>query len=242
MLSRNEVKYIQSLSHKKNRDEAGCFIAEGVKIIGELMQAGFTMKKIYATKDWIETNKPLINVTEVNDADLKRISNFETPNKVVAIVEKKNLPQTPELKNKLTLVLDGIQDPGNLGTIIRTADWFGIENIIASADTADVFNAKVVQSTMGSIARVNIFYTDLKAFLSENKIVVYGAMLNGENILTMKKPNEGLLLIGNEGKGIREDIQPFIQQKITIPQTGKAESLNAAVATGILLFCLKLKV
>ncbi len=239
MLSRNEVKYIQSLGHKKTRDEAGCFVAEGVKVVDELMQSGFTIKKIYAVKNWIETNNYLNDVTEVNETELKRISNFETPNKVVAVLEKKKLPQIPDAKNKLTLVLDGIQDPGNLGTIIRTADWFGIENIIASTDTADVFNTKVVQSTMGSIARVNVFYTDLNTFLSENKIAVFGAMLNGEDISTVKKTNEGLVLIGNEGKGIREDIQPFIQKRISIIKIGEAESLNAAVATGIILFSLR---
>ena len=239
MLSRNEVKYIQSLGHKKNRDEEGCFVAEGVKVVGELIQTGFTIKKIYAIKNWIETNKYLTNITEVEETELKRISNFETPNKVVAIVEKKKLSPIPNLKNKLTLVLDGIQDPGNLGTIMRTADWFGIENIIASGDTADVFNAKVVQSTMGSIARVNIFYTDIEAFLSENKIAVYGAMLNGENISTIKKINEALVLIGNEGKGIRENLKPFVEKKILIPGIGNAESLNAAVATGIILYSLR---
>lgn len=236
MLSRNEVKYIQSLYHKKNRDEEGLFVAEGIKLTDELLNAGFNAKKIYAHKDWIELHPAIENITEINEDELKKISNFETPNKIFAIFQKKALIQIPDLKNKMTLVLDGIQDPGNLGTIIRTADWFGIENIIASADTADLYNFKVVQATMGSIARVNIFYTDLKTFLSGNKIIVCGAVLDGENISAFEKPNECIVVIGNESKGIRNDIQPYIQRKISIEKKGKAESLNAAVATGIILW------
>src|SRR6478735_255200 len=166
MLSRNEVKYIQSLRQKKNRDEERLFVAEGVKIVSELLQAGFGVKKTYAIKDWIDQNTNVKNAILINDDELKKISNFETPNKVLAIVHQKKQYAIPDLKNKITLVLDGIQDPGNLGTIIRTADWFGVRNIIASNDTADVYNAKVVQATMGSIARINIFYTDLTSFLS----------------------------------------------------------------------------
>ncbi len=239
MISRNEVKYIQSLRHKKNRDEEDLFIAEGVKLISELIAADFNLKKIYAVKDWIDANAQIKNIVEIDENELKRISNFETPNKVLALVQKKKLVQIPDLKNKITLMLDGIQDPGNLGTIIRTADWFGIENIIASTDTADVYNAKVVQATMGSIARVNIFYTDLSSFLSTNKIMVIGAVLDGKNISDLKKINECILIIGNESKGIRSDVAPFIQQKISIPKKGNAESLNAAVAAGIILFCFK---
>jgi len=236
MLSRNEVKYIQSLRHKKNRDEDDLFIAEGVKIVDELISADFVIKNIYAVKDWIEKNSTVENVIEVSDDELKRISNFETPNKVLAVVGQNKLTQIPDLENKITLLLDGIQDPGNLGTIIRTADWFGVENIIASPDTADMYNPKVVQATMGSIARINIFYTDLNAFLSTNTITVCAAVLDGENISAIDKINECILIIGNESKGVRESIQPYIQKKISIQKNGKAESLNAAVAAGIILF------
>ena len=239
MLSRNEVKYIQSLYHKKNRDSENLFISEGIKLTDELIHAGFVAKKIYALKEWIEIHPDIENATEVNEAELKRISNFETPNKVFAIFQKKTSVIKQDLRNKVTLVLDGIQDPGNLGTIIRTADWFGIEHIIASNDTADVYNPKVVQATMGSIARVHVLYTDLKTFLSSNKIIVCGAMLNGENILGIQKLRECFLIIGNESKGIRNEILPFIKKKITIPKIGGAESLNAAVATGIILASLK---
>ena len=239
MLTKSEVKYIQSLYYKKNRDAEKLFIAEGVKLVEELLLSDFKIKKIYALKNWINLHDKIKNVTEISEPELKKISNFETPNKVLAIVQQKNSTHIPPLKNKITILLDGIQDPGNLGTIVRTADWFGIENIIASNDTADVYNPKVVQSTMGSIARVNIFYTDLKTFLSSNKIIVYGAVLDGENISTIKKQKECLLIIGNESKGIRDDIHPYIQKRISIPKTGNAESLNAAVAAGIILFSLK---
>jgi TrmH family RNA methyltransferase len=241
MLNRNEVKYIQSLYHKKNRNKEEVFIAEGIKIVAELINAGFSIKKIYGVKDWISVNSNISNAVEISEDELNKISNLETPNKVLAIFYKKNIAQLPELKNKISLVLDGIQDPGNLGTIIRIADWFGIENIIASDDTADLYNPKVIQSTMGSIARVHIFYIDLKSFFQSNKILVMGAVLNGDNIASLKKISEALLVIGNESKGIRADVEQYIQHRITIPKTGDAESLNAAVATGIILSWLKLK-
>jgi len=235
MLSRNEIKYIQTLFHKKNRDQEGLFIAEGVKIADELINSGFSIQKIYAIKDWADKHAGADNITVVTEDELKRISNLETPNQVVAVIRKKDTSAVPDLHNKITLLLDGIQDPGNLGTIIRTADWFGVENILASPDTADVYNSKVVQSTMGSIARVNVFYTDLQAFLSKNTITVCGAMLDGENIVTFKPVKEYLLVIGNESKGIRKEWLSMATEKITIPRIGAAESLNAAVATGIIL-------
>ncbi|MBS1747419.1 MAG: RNA methyltransferase [Bacteroidetes bacterium] len=236
MLSRNEVKYIQSLYHKKNRDKEGLFIAEGVKVIDELLSSDFKITKIFSLSDWKESHPYVTNVIEVDEASLNRISNFETPQKVLAIVEQKNTTQLPNLNTSITLILDGIQDPGNLGTIIRTADWFGIKNIIASPDTADVYNPKVVQSTMGSFTRVNMFYHDLETLLSFQKIKVIGAMLDGDNFSELQKHETCLLVIGNESKGIRPYIQAYIQQKITIPKIGNAESLNAAVATGIILW------
>ena len=236
MLSRNEVKYIQSLYHKKNRDEEGVFVAEGVKLISEILHSYFKPVKIYALNEWIDGNPGIKNVMEVNESELKKISNMETPGKVIALVRKKNTSKIPDLQKKITVLLDGIQDPGNLGTIIRTADWFGVENIIAASDTADVYNPKVIQATMGSFIRVNIFYTDLRQFLVSNKIQVYGAVLNGEDISEIKYLKECLLVIGNESKGIRNEILPYLQRKITIPGSGKAESLNAAVAAGIILW------
>jgi TrmH family RNA methyltransferase len=239
MLSRNEVKYIQSLYHKKNRNTEEVFIAEGTKLLHEILHSDYKIKKVYAVKEWLAQNSHIKNAVEINEDDLKKISNLETPNKVLALVYKKQLTQIPGLKNQITLVLDGIQDPGNVGTIIRTANWFGVKNIIASNDTANIYNPKVIQASMGAFTGVHIFYTDLKSFLSSNKILVCGAVLDGENISTIKKINECLLIIGNEGKGIHNEIYPFIQKKISIPKFGNAESLNAAVAAGIILWKLK---
>lgn len=235
MISKNEVKYIQSLSHKKNRDAEGVFIAETPKLVDELLKSGISIKKMYATKDWQPISGYDTAVDVVDEVTLSRISQLETPNKIVAIAEKKKLPPLA-FSDCLTLVLDGIQDPGNMGTIIRIADWFGITQIIGSRDTVDCYNPKVVQSSMGSITRVNVWYDELVPLLAKDKIPVYGALLQGESVYKMKHlPKEAMLVIGNESKGIRESLRPLIQYPVTIPRIGNAESLNAAVATGILL-------
>ncbi|HYK47108.1 MAG TPA: RNA methyltransferase [Parafilimonas sp.] len=239
MLSRNEAKYIQSLYHKKNRDAEEMFVAEGVKLVGELLRSGLKIYKIYALQKWIDHNADVDDAVVVTETELKKISGFETPNEVIAIAGKKAEVAVPDLKGKITLLLDGIQDPGNMGTIIRTAHWFGIQNIIAANDSADVYNPKVIQASMGSFLHVNIFYRDLKIFLSENTIPVYGTVLNGEDISMLARPDECVLIIGNESKGIRPDIIGFVEKKITIKRIGAAESLNAAIAAGIILwrFC-----
>lgn len=234
MISKNELKYIQSLYHKKVREETGLFVAEGVKLVNELLQNNFAVKKIYAVKEWKAPDAScLVNIIE--PFELEKISKLATPNQVLALVEQKILSQEPVQKNNLTIVLDGIQDPGNLGTIIRIADWFGITQIIASEDTADLYNSKVVQSTMGSIIRVNVWYKNIEQWLSTANVPVYGALLNGTSIYETTAIHEGILVIGNESKGIRSNLLPYIQHTITIPASGKAESLNAAVATGIIL-------
>jgi len=235
MISKNEIKYIQSLFQKKTGDKEGIFIAEGIKLVNELLQSDIVVRKIYATEEWIAEHKQHPNAIKVQPEELKKISTRSTPNRVLAIVEKKKLATEPLLESKITLVLDGVQDPGNFGTIIRIADWFGIDQIIASSDTADLYNSKVIQSTMGSFIRLNVWYKDLAAWLSNANIPVYGALLNGTDIYHVKPVKEGLLVIGNESKGISENILPFIQHALTIPKKGAAESLNAAVATGIIL-------
>lgn len=235
MINKSEIKYIQSLCHKKQRQQEGLFIAEGPKLVEELLGSNYEVHKLYALGDFIANNKlPLSNVVEVNETELERISGLQTPNKVLAIVKQREAT-IPDVKNKLSIVLDGIQDPGNLGTIIRIADWFGIENILCSNDTAELYNPKVVQSTMGSFVRVNVWYGDLEGFLSGNELPVYGTLLEGKSVYGTSKPKEGLLVIGNEGRGIRENILPFVKHPVTIPRVGGAESLNAAVATGIIL-------
>ena len=239
MLGKSQAKYIQSLGQKKVRDEEGVFVAEGPKIIAELLAStDANIQQLYALHDWIAANRDDCNgveIIEVDENDLTKISQLATPNKVLALVKKQ---ETPDLSTKgtVSLVLDTIQDPGNLGTIIRIADWFDIKQIICSKDCADMYNPKVVQSTMGSIVRVKMLYTDLAPWLEEqNDVFIYAAALEGQNVMAMKKITEGLIIIGNESKGISAEIFEQVDVKITIPRIGNAESLNAAVATGIIL-------
>jgi len=236
MLSKNELKYIQSLCHKKHRDEEKLFIAEGPKLVAELLQSEFEIKHIYAVKHWIETQPALqVPLTEITEAELDRISNLQTANEVVIIAKQKELKEEPVFTNNITIVLDGIQDPGNMGTIIRIADWFGVKQIVASKDSVEIYNPKVVQSTMGSLGRVDVWYKDVAEMITNVEMPVYGALLNGENIYEIKDVKEGLLVIGNESKGIREPLKSKVTNPVTIPKIGGAESLNAAVATGIIV-------
>ncbi len=238
MLSKTQVKYIQSLGHKKCRDEEDLFLAEGPKIVKELLSSkNITIRQIYAVNSWIRNNPAVsVGVSEITEQELERISQLKTPNQVIAIVEKIKWKDEPDYKEKVSLVLDSIQDPGNFGTIIRLADWFGIKQIICSPNCADVYNPKVVQSSMGSITRVQIEYTDLLHFLMKNKeIKIYAAKLEGISITKIGKLKEGFIVIGNESKGISPEISNLPSVSITIPSNGEAESLNAAVATGIIL-------
>jgi len=240
MLGKSQAKYIQSLGQKKVRDEAGVFVAVGPKIVAELLaSANADIQQLYALPDWIKANHHDCNgveLQEVDENDLGKISQLATPNKVLAVVKKFEVLPDIQTKGTVSLVLDVIQDPGNLGTIIRIADWFGIEQIVCSNDCADMYNSKVVQSTMGSIGRVNIIYTDLAGWLQDQKdVFIYAAALEGQNVPVMKKIKEGLIVIGNESKGIRPAIFELVDVKITIPRKGNAESLNAAVAAGIIL-------
>ena len=240
MLVKQKIKYIQTLGQKKFREQEGLFIAEGPKLVKELLEAdAIAVKEVYALKEWVDNNPVLsanIIITEISEQELEKISQLATPNKVLAIVQQYEVSGEITTKDSIILALDNIQDPGNLGTIIRIADWFGIKQIVCSLDSADMYNPKVVQSTMGSIARVNVFYTDLKEWLGAQKnIPIYAASLNGENITIIKKINEGIIIIGNESKGISDEIMKLAKVRITIPAKGKAESLNAAVATGIIL-------
>ncbi len=242
MISKSQTKYIQSLGQKKHRDQEGVFVAEGPKLVKELLQSkNAELICLYALNDWIEENEKLlkgINVSAINENELEKISQLKTPNQVIAVIKKFKM-QKPDVKRKISLVLDAIQDPGNLGTIIRIADWFGILQIVCSPDCADVYNPKVVQATMGSIARVKVFHTDLPAWLKQqNEVKVYATMFEGKDVTMMSPLKEGLIIIGNEAKGIRDELLQLVDEKITIPKKGGAESLNAAVATGIVLACL----
>ncbi|MCQ6958121.1 RNA methyltransferase [Mucilaginibacter sp. JC4] len=238
MLSKSQISLLTSLQHKKFRREHGLFMVEGYKSITEFIDSDYHIHTIYHTPDITPKLLKLsqkINFQEISLNDLQKISALKNPADAIATV---NIPQWSglnytTLKNKFSLVLDGVQDPGNMGTIIRTADWFGITNIICSEDTVDAYNPKVVQATMGSLARVNVTYTNLAGLISAAKLPVFGTLLNGENIYSTNFGTEGLIIMGNEGNGIRPDIQQLVTKAITIPRIGKAESLNVAIATAI---------
>ncbi len=236
MLSKNEVKYIQSLCHKSQRDADKVFVAEGPKLVHELVLANVDILHIYGLKDWIDTlENHSFSVTEISPVELEKISQLQTPNQVLLIARQILPVSEPVVKNQCILALDGIQDPGNMGTILRIADWFGIKQLVCSLDCVDIYNPKVVQSTMGSITRVQCWYTNLNEWLAGVEVPIYGALLNGKNVYEVEKMKEGILVIGNESKGIRSDVLSFITHPVTIPKKGRAESLNAAVATGIIL-------
>ena len=237
MLTKAQAKYIQNLGHKKLRDDENVFVAEGPKLVQELLQSGnVQLHSLYADEIFIKSNPDIINHVGISASELERISFLTTPNHVLAIFHKPVFEETLNLKDKISVMLDGIQDPGNLGSIVRIADWFGIETIICSKDSADVFNPKVVQSTMGSVARVNVVYAELEEFINEKDLpALYATVLDGKSVYEMEKLKEGIIVIGNESKGISDAILKSAHEKITIPRIGNAESLNAAVATGIII-------
>ena len=242
MLSKTYTKYIQSLHHKKVRDTEHVFIAEGSKVVMELLKSAiFSCEKVLGLQDWLQENENSIRkyyagpLQVIDNFDLQKISSLSSPTQVLGVF-KKLKKITVTAKGKISLVLDTIQDPGNLGTIIRIADWFGIPSVICSDNCTDMYNPKVVQSTMGSLGRVQIMYTNLAEWLQKNDTVhIYAATLNGKNVNELKGLKEGIIVIGNESKGISDEVMHLCTEKITIPKKGEAESLNAAVAAGIIL-------
>ncbi|OIP81921.1 MAG: RNA methyltransferase [Porphyromonadaceae bacterium CG2_30_38_12] len=240
MISKNQIKLIQSLQHKKNRDELGLFVAEGSKLVLDLLPA-FQHKWLFATEDWLfEHDSPDTPIEKISQEEFKKISSQKSPQGVLAVFEKpKQNLQSKSHTEQLCLALDDVQDPGNLGTIIRIADWFGIENIFCSLHSADAFSPKTVQSTMGSLARVKVYYIDLLDFI--NKLPtghpIYGTFMAETSIYNQKLNTKGLIVLGNEGNGISEAIANHVTQRITIPNFPKnnatAESLNVAVAAAI---------
>ena len=244
MISKNKKKFLSSLQQKKYRKKYKAFIAEGHKINFDLLTENVKCLELYATPEWSEKNISVLpeNVFAVPLSELKSVSNLKSPPEVIGVYETEDVEiDVAALKNSLVLALDGIQDPGNMGTIIRIADWFGIKQIICSGDTADLYNSKVVQATMGAIARVKVFYTDLNGFISEYKTMtglhVYGTFLEGENIYTEKLSENGMIVMGNEGKGISKETGELITTKLNIPNyppdAPTSESLNVSVATAI---------
>jgi TrmH family RNA methyltransferase len=240
MLTKAIIKLLQSLKDKKGRQEQGLFLVEGTKTVLELLGSKIEVKSLFATHDWLTSHQQLLksiaDCNTISEKELKQLSNLVTPQQVIAVAKNPQYQLSKiEFKNKFTIALDTIQDPGNLGTIIRIADWYGIESIVCSPTCADVFNPKVIQATMGSFIRVKIFYTELSSFFEGNKNqTVYGALMNGENLYQTKINKEGVLLIGNEGSGISEELLKYISKPITIPKIGGAESLNAGIATAII--------
>ena len=234
MVVKSELKLIKNLQQKKYRNENGLFVMEGKKAVEELLESGFKVYKLFSTGQELQGSKGTA-VETISMKDLKQISSLKNPNGVLGVFHKKTVSKIK--MEAWTVVLDGVQDPGNLGTIIRLCDWFGIEDLICSNETVDCYNPKVVQATMGSIARVNIFYTDLTDFLNATKVTVYGTFMEGERIHKTSLPEKGILVMGNEGNGISETIRKLCDHEISIPQFGKkvTESLNVATATAIFL-------
>ena len=229
MISKNQIKFVRQLEQKKYRKKEGLFVAEGPKVVGDLLRAGFNTQEIYATKEWNSNGK---RVQEVTDEELRKVSFLQHPQQVLALFEIPSAKLSSD--SALSLALDDVQDPGNLGTIIRIADWFGISTIYCSENTVDAWSPKVVQATMGSIARVNIVYTDLKELIQNATVPVYGTLLDGQNIYTQELSQDGIIVMGNEGNGISQAMRPLINRKLLIPQFHEGpESLNVAIATAI---------
>ncbi|WP_394775942.1 TrmH family RNA methyltransferase [Flavobacterium sp.] len=235
MVSKNQIKLISGLHQKKQRFANQLFFAEGVKVIQELLLSNFELEHLYTTQnDFEEVHSS--KRTLIYEQDLKKISALSTPNSCLAVFK---IPSESKIINSgLILALDDIRDPGNLGTILRLCDWFGIKQIICSKETVDIYNPKVVQATMGSIARVNVNYVDLKTFIAETNLPVFGTFMDGENIYQSNLPQTGIIIMGNEANGISEEIEETVTSRLTIPRFGelqKTESLNVATATAIIL-------
>ena len=232
LISKSEIKSITQLRQKKYRDARSLFTAEGPKVIEELLGEGLQLHSLYETEP---THVLKENYQQISAQELKKISNLKTANTSFAVFEKPKVP--PIDYNGLIVALDAVRDPGNLGTIIRMCDWFGVSQLLCSQDTADCYNPKVVQATIGSIARVSVHYVDLKTALQESKLPIYGAFMDGQNVYASKLPEKGIVVMGNEANGISAEISEVITSRISIPQFGKqtTESLNVATATAILL-------
>lgn len=237
-LSKNQIKLITSLKQKKYRQQHGFFVVEGIKTINELLNSHIQLHALYTTERFLTNDTLEIFDKEVliSEADLKRISFLTTPNKALAIFK---IPVTKPIDtNELIVALDDVRDPGNLGTIIRLCDWFGISDLVCSHETVDCFNPKVIQATMGSITRVNVTYVDLPSFLSETNVPIFGTFMDGENVYNKTLPKKGILVLGNEANGISNEITELVTEKLAIPRFGNiqaTESLNVATATAILL-------
>jgi TrmH family RNA methyltransferase len=243
MLYKSQVKDIQSLAHKKSRDETGLYVVEGPKMVAELLQwQPGALRALYATETWCTAHENRLNASQhealncVSEDELSSISFLQTPNQVIAIVEKPGYIAPPVFSGRITLLLDTIQDPGNMGTILRTADWFGIEHVVCSRDSADLYNPKVVQATMGAVFRIRVHTLDISSVLEEiASVPLICSALEGEDLFAIDPIREAVIVIGNESRGASPMLLNGASRRVTIPRYGHAESLNAAVATGIIL-------
>ena len=239
MISKNQIKFVRQLEQKKYRQKEGLFVAEGPKVVGDLLRHGWQPKALYATSAWEGVSGMTgSGMVQVSAEELQRLSFLQHPQQVLAVFPMPENREMPPLKQgRLYLALDAVQDPGNLGTIIRIADWFGINTIYCSQDTADVWNPKVVQATMGSIARVSLYYTDLPQVLKSAEVPVYGTLLDGEDIYSQSLSSDGIIVMGNEGNGLSAPVRELVDRKLLIPSFNSspdmAESLNVAIATAI---------
>ena len=235
MVSKNQIKLITSLQQKKFRKEHKLFFAEGKKVIQELIHSNFSLEYLFSTVAVFPGIDPK-KILTISETELKKISALTTPNDCLAVFKQ---PESKSINpSGLIVALDDIRDPGNLGTIIRLCDWFGITELVCSEETADIYNPKVVQATMGSIARVNVNYVNLEKFINETQLPVFGTFMDGENIYKFSLPKEGIIIMGNEANGISPEIEKVVKNRLTIPRFGdlqQTESLNVATATAIIL-------
>lgn len=236
MITKNDIKHIRSLHQKKYRDLNEQFILEGEKIVNEAIKSERRISLVICTEN-LENNIHYTDIQVIKQTDFNKLSLLKTPSNVMAIMPFFEAKDMPSIKGRVVFAIDRIQDPGNLGTIIRICDWFGMTDLICSMDTVDLYNPKVVQASMGSLFRVNVHYVDLPEYLSvlsADNIPVFGALLNGKSIHLEPAPNEGIIVLGNESHGIRKEVINIVNEQITIPGKGDAESLNVAVSCGIL--------
>jgi RNA methyltransferase, TrmH family len=236
MLSKAKIKFVKSLQIKKYRKQEQCFVVEGAKSVQELLKSDFEIVSVFGTGEFLSANTfvDVDEVVEVKEKELEEMGDFQSNGAAMAVARTKENHKLSVGPKEFAIALDDIRDPGNLGTIIRTADWYGINKIIASEETADFYNPKVIHSTMGSFTRIQIYYTDLTKYLKEQPHRVFGAYLDGADVHQVGFGTSGIVLIGNESRGISTNLEPFVSDKITIPRFGAAESLNAAIATAII--------
>lgn len=246
MISKAKIKQIKALQVKKYRKQEQCFVIEGTKSVRELLESDFDVLWLAGTDRFLEQNESSLHnhsmeIVSASEKELGAAGSFQTNDGALALARMKPNAAFSLTEDEYAIVLDDIRDPGNLGTIIRTADWYGVEHIIASEQTADFYNPKVLSATMGSFCRVKIYYTDLEPYLAAARMPIYGTFLEGTDIHQVRFEVGGMIVIGNEANGISHTIEKIVTQKITIPRYGKAESLNAAIATGIILDAVRSK-